>query len=113
MLDQQLEVELRAAQQHLAGQVRAVHGLVGGVFDIPAVLLQARQPALGVEGPAANLANGAGLLQGLVFGLGNESVEQERLETWIMGDVDKGVPLPGLYPPNAETKARYEKETKK
>ena len=34
--------------------------------------------------------------------------EQERLEGWIMREVEKGVPLPGLYPPNAETKARYE-----
>ncbi len=37
-----------------------------------------------------------------------ESVEQERMETWIMGEVDKGAALPGLYPPNAENKARYE-----
>lgn len=34
--------------------------------------------------------------------------EQERLEAWIMEEVEKGVPLPGLYPPNAETRARYE-----
>ena len=34
--------------------------------------------------------------------------EQERLEAWIMAEVEKGVPLPGLYPPNAETRARYE-----
>lgn len=34
--------------------------------------------------------------------------EQERLEAWIMSEVDKGTPLPGLYPPNAENKARYE-----
>lgn len=40
------------------------------------------------------------------------AVEQERLEEWIMKEVDKGLPLPGLYPPNAETKARYEAETK-
>lgn len=40
-------------------------------------------------------------------------VEQERLEAWIMGEVEKGKSLPGLYPPNAETKARYEAETKK
>ncbi len=33
--------------------------------------------------------------------------EQEKLETWIMSEVQKGVPLPGLYPPNEETKARY------
>jgi regulator of RNase E activity RraA len=35
--------------------------------------------------------------------------EQERLESWIMDEVDKGAALPGLYPPNAENKARYEK----
>lgn len=34
--------------------------------------------------------------------------EQERLETWIMGQVEKGAALPGLYPPNAENKARYQ-----
>ena len=34
--------------------------------------------------------------------------EQERLEAWIMGEVERGVALPGLYPPNEATKARYE-----
>jgi regulator of RNase E activity RraA len=38
--------------------------------------------------------------------------EQERLESWIMDEVAKDVPLPGLYPPNAETKARYEASTR-
>jgi len=36
------------------------------------------------------------------------AVEQERLETWIMGEVDAGAALPGLYPPNADNLARYE-----
>ena len=36
------------------------------------------------------------------------SVEQERLETWIMSEVNAGASLPGLYPPNEENKARYE-----
>ena len=36
------------------------------------------------------------------------AVEQERLEAWIMEEVEKGAALPGLYPPNAENKARYE-----
>ena len=36
-----------------------------------------------------------------------ESVEQERFEGWIMDEVNRGVPLPGLYPPNEEAKARY------
>jgi hypothetical protein len=30
------------------------------------------------------------------------------LEGWIMTQVDAGLPLPGLYPPNEENKARYE-----
>jgi regulator of RNase E activity RraA len=37
--------------------------------------------------------------------------EQERLEAWLMGEVEKGRSLPGLYPPNAETQQRYEAET--
>jgi len=35
------------------------------------------------------------------------SVEQERLEGWIMSQVEEGVPLPGLYPPDADNAARY------
>jgi len=41
------------------------------------------------------------------------AVEQERQEAWIMGEIEAGVPLPGLYPPNEETKARYEASKKK
>ena len=36
------------------------------------------------------------------------AVEQERLESWIMQEVENGAALPGLYPPNADNKARYE-----
>ena len=36
------------------------------------------------------------------------SVEQERLEGWIMSQVDAGAALPGLYPPNEDNKARYQ-----
>ena len=36
------------------------------------------------------------------------AAEQERMEAWIMAEVENGAALPGLYPPNAETKARYE-----
>jgi regulator of RNase E activity RraA len=39
--------------------------------------------------------------------------EQERLEAWIMDEVQRGAALPGLYPPNAENKARYEATRKK
>jgi len=36
------------------------------------------------------------------------AVEQEQLEGWIMREVESGAALPGLYPPDAENKARYE-----
>ncbi len=32
------------------------------------------------------------------------------MEAWIMGEVEKGVALPGLYPMNEATKARYDNE---
>jgi regulator of RNase E activity RraA len=46
--------------------------------------------------------------QALVADVVAAAPEQERLESWIMGEVEKGAALPGLYPPNAENKARYE-----
>jgi regulator of RNase E activity RraA len=42
-----------------------------------------------------------------------EAAEQERLEAWIMTEVERGAALPGLYPPNAENKARYERERRR
>jgi regulator of RNase E activity RraA len=36
-----------------------------------------------------------------------EGAEQERMEAWIVEQVNAGAVLPGLYPMNAETKARY------
>jgi len=41
-----------------------------------------------------------------------QALDQERLEEWIMGEVAHGAALPGLYPPNAENLARYEKTRK-
>lgn len=37
-----------------------------------------------------------------------QASDQERMEEWIMSEVAKGASLPGLYPPNAENRARYE-----
>ena len=36
------------------------------------------------------------------------ATEQEHLENWIMGEVQRGAKLPGLYPPDEENKKRYE-----
>ena len=42
-----------------------------------------------------------------------EAPEQERMEAWIMAEVERGVALPGLYPMNEATKARYAASTGK
>ncbi len=44
----------------------------------------------------------------LVNEVAETAAEQEQLEAWIVGEVQAGAPLPGLYPINAENKARYE-----
>ena len=36
------------------------------------------------------------------------AAEQENFEAWVIDEVRAGAALPGLYPANAETKARYE-----
>jgi regulator of RNase E activity RraA len=46
--------------------------------------------------------------QALVSELVPLAVEQERFESWVIEEVRRGVALPGLYPPDAATKARYE-----
>jgi regulator of RNase E activity RraA len=48
--------------------------------------------------------------QALVNAVAAAGEEQERLEAWIVGKVEGGEALPGLYPPNAENRARYEAE---
>jgi regulator of RNase E activity RraA len=45
--------------------------------------------------------------QALLAEVAAASAEQERQEAWIMGEIEGGASLPGLYPPNAENKARY------
>lgn len=36
----------------------------------------------------------------------DEAPAQEEMEAWIMDEVARGVPLPGLYPMHAVTRAR-------
>jgi regulator of RNase E activity RraA len=61
----------------------------------------------------AIVADGDGAVavpEALIAAVLAEAREQERLEAWIMGEGEKGAALPGLYPPSAETRARYEAE---
>jgi hypothetical protein len=39
------------------------------------------------------------------------SVEQQRLEDWIMNEVENGAALPGLYSPDEANRARDEAAT--
>jgi regulator of RNase E activity RraA len=64
---------------------------------------------VGVEDDDGAVLIPAGLLAEMLVA----APEQERLEAWIMGEVERGAALPGLYPPNAENKARYEAARKK
>jgi regulator of RNase E activity RraA len=43
----------------------------------------------------------------LVDSVAAEGEEHERYESWVVSEVERGVPLPGLYPPNDDAKARY------
>ena len=40
------------------------------------------------------------------------AIEQEKLEEWIMAEVQAGASLPGLYPPNEQNLQRYENSKK-
>jgi regulator of RNase E activity RraA len=51
--------------------------------------------------------------QNLVELVAEEGAEHERMESWIVGEVERGAELPGLYPMNDETRARYEASKKK
>ena len=57
--------------------------------------------------------DGAVVIPQLVALVAEEGAEQERFEIWVVGEVENGVELPGLYPPNEATKARYEAWKKK
>jgi regulator of RNase E activity RraA len=46
--------------------------------------------------------------QNLVEFVAYEGTEHERMEGYIVSEVEKGAALPGLYPMNEETEARYE-----
>src|ERR1700720_329873 len=49
----------------------------------------------------------------LVAFVAEEGAEQERMEGFIVEEVERGAKLPGLYPMNEETRARYQAWKKK
>ncbi len=51
--------------------------------------------------------------QALAAEVATLGVEQERFEAWVVAEVEKGEKLPGLYPPNEATRARYEADRKR
>ena len=46
--------------------------------------------------------------RGIADAVAADTWEQEQLEEFVQQEIASGRPLPGTYPPNAETKARYE-----
>ena len=49
--------------------------------------------------------------QALAEEIAADGAEQEKLEAWILKEIERGVPVKGLYPPDQETLARYQAET--
>src|SRR5258708_18695107 len=45
--------------------------------------------------------------QNLVEFVAEQGEEHERMETFIVGEVERGAKLPGLYPMNDEARSRY------
>jgi regulator of RNase E activity RraA len=45
--------------------------------------------------------------QGMVEFVAREGAEHELYESWVFSEVEKGVKLPGLYPPDDDARARY------
>jgi len=68
----------------------------GGVAVYPGDLIVADQDGAVVV-PAA-----------LAEFVATQGPEQEQLEAWIVSEVERGIPLPGLYPADQATRARYE-----
>ncbi|MEE8351986.1 MAG: ribonuclease activity regulator RraA [Rhodospirillales bacterium] len=50
--------------------------------------------------------------QALAAEVAKDGIEQERYERFAKLKIQKGRPVPGVYPPNEETKAEYEKWVK-
>lgn len=50
---------------------------------------------------------------GIAEEVAKDTYEQEKLEEFVQMEIAAGKSLPGTYPPNAETKARYEAWRKK
>jgi regulator of RNase E activity RraA len=49
----------------------------------------------------------------MVAAVAADATEQEAFEAWVFEEVKNGAALPGTYPPNEQTKARYEAAKKK
>ncbi|HEY8267592.1 MAG TPA: ribonuclease activity regulator RraA, partial [Xanthobacteraceae bacterium] len=49
----------------------------------------------------------------MVAAVAADATEQEAFEAWVFEEVKNGAALPGTYPPNDQTKARYEAAKKK
>lgn len=51
--------------------------------------------------------------RGIADEVAADTYEQERLEEFVQMEIASGRPLPGVYPPNAGTRARYEEWKRK
>ena len=95
----------------------------GGSAPVPsgaAVLVVDREVAVGIAGVAVfpgdlMVGDASGVVcipRAIAAEAAAEAAEKERFEAWVVGQVEGGAALDGLYPPDAGTKARYAASTR-
>ena len=82
------------AELHFVGWQEAIG--CGGVAVMPGDMIVA-------EGDGA-----VAIPADLADEVARDGAEQEAFETWAQSEVEAGAALPGLYPPNDETRARFD-----
>jgi regulator of RNase E activity RraA len=86
-------------------RVRGVAGLVtdGAVRDVAGGVCVVPGDAIIADHDGA-IVIPADLLEAVV----DDGEKQEAFEAWVLGEVEAGQGIFGLYPPDDETRARYE-----
>jgi len=94
----------------------------GGSAPVPsgaAVMVADRDLPVGLAGVAVfpddvMVGDASGVVcipRAIAAEVAGEAAEKERLEAWILREIEAGAPLEGTYPPDAATRARYRAAT--
>ena len=74
----------------------------------PPTMVVAAVPTVKLDAASVDDDGAVVIPKDLIEFVAHEGAEHELYESWVFTDVEKGAQLPGLYPPNEESKARYQ-----